>query len=226
MARLERPTNETTNPTTKFLEWKSKEKCFSFYNKENKENVLVKLPLKVLFLEHYHTVKGWHDKSESGIYSNEVYSIGKEPLNVRAFKGGEVAEGLYKEIKDSVHKAGGKYHRSIYVMDAEGNILNLSLRGTAVASYSEFYKDNHHLLDNQFIEVNEALDGKKGSIKYSFPKFTVGEVISREVDNLANESAKVLQSYVNEYNHTEDKVQEAINNDAHLEAVDLDNDIF
>ena len=90
MARLNRPTNETSNPVAKYLNWKSNDKCFSYYDKAKGENVKVELPIKFLFLEHYHTVKGWNDSSESGIYSNEVYSIGKEPLSVKAFKGGEL----------------------------------------------------------------------------------------------------------------------------------------
>ena len=95
MARLKRPTNQTSTPVTQYLNWKSNDKAFAYYDKEKGENVLVQLPLKFLFLEHYHTVKGWNDASESGIYSNEVYSIGKEELSVKAFKGGEIGNGLY-----------------------------------------------------------------------------------------------------------------------------------
>ena len=74
-------------PATKFLEWKSNDKCFEFYDKEKGEKVKVELPLKFLFLEHYHTVKGWSEEANSGIYSNEVYSIGDEEISVKAFKG-------------------------------------------------------------------------------------------------------------------------------------------
>lgn len=213
MARLERPTNESSNPATKFLEWKSNDKCFQYYDKQAQQNVKVELPLKVLFLEHYHTVKGWHDSSESGIYANEVYSIGKEPLTVKAFKGGEIAEGLYKDIKDKVKNAGARYTRSIYVMLEDGTIGNIQLKGAAVGGikkekavskedvkgYSDFYKDNSHLLDNQWIEINEAKEGKSGSVKYSIPFFELGETISREMDTKANYAASELQTYMNAY---------------------------
>ena len=49
-----------------------------------------------------HTVRGWSNSSESGIYSNEVQYIGQEELNVRSFKGGEIACGLWKDIKNKV----------------------------------------------------------------------------------------------------------------------------
>ena len=199
MARLERPTTGSKNPAQKFISWKSNDKCFSYYDKEASQNVKVELPFKFLFLEHYNTVKGWNDASESGIYSNEVYSIGKEEMKVSSFKGGEIATGLYKDIKAKVNSAGGKYHRSVYVLLEDGTIANLQLKGSAVSNYSTFYADNNHLLDNQWVEVNSAEDGKKGAIKYSMPVFTIGKVIDRAFDEKANEQVKVLQEYINDY---------------------------
>lgn len=199
MARLNRPTNQTVNPVTKYINWKSNDKSFSYYDKNKGENVKIDLPIKFLFLEHYHTVKGWNDASESGIYSNEVYAISKEPLTVKAFKGGEIASGLYKENKEQIKNAGGVYHRSIYAMLPDGELVNFQLKGSGVMAYSDFYNDNNHLLDNQFIEVNEALDGKKGAVKYSTPNFTIGKHINKNDDKLANECASKLQDYIDSY---------------------------
>jgi len=200
MARLDRPEQKSENPAVKFLKWKSNDKCFSYYDKSKEENFDVKLPIKFLFLEHYHTVKGWNDASESAIYSNEVYAIGSTELKVRAFKGtSDIAEGLYKDIKPKVLESGGKYHRSIYVMTPDGEIINISLKGAAVQSYSDFYGDNNRLLDNQWIEVATAKDGKKGSIKYSTPVFTMGSTITEKQNELANKAVGILQEYMDAY---------------------------
>tara|TARA_R110000764_G_scaffold74340_1_gene150917 strand:+ start:379 stop:1032 length:654 start_codon:yes stop_codon:yes gene_type:complete len=199
MARLNRPTSGNSTPVTKYLNWKSNDKTFSYYDKEKGENVLVELPIKFLFLEHYHTVKGWNDASESGIYANEVYAISKEPLSVKAFKGGEIGEGLYKEIKDKVKNAGGVYHRSVYGMLETGDLVNFQLKGSTVKAYSDFYNNNNHLLDNQWIEINSANEDKKGAVKFSTPDFKVGKPITKPEDKLANESASVLQSYMDSY---------------------------
>jgi len=128
MARIshQQESNKSSNPTTKYLEWKSNDKSFSFYDKSKGENVKVELPFKFIFLQHYHTVKGWSDASGSGIYSNEVYFIGSEPMSVKSFKGGVIAEGLYKDIKPSITNAGGKYHRSVYVMLEDGSLSGQS----------------------------------------------------------------------------------------------------
>lgn len=213
MARLERPKSTGSNPAKKFLEWKSDAKAFAYYDKDKGENVEVPLPFKFLFLEHYHTVKGWHDATGKGIYSNEVFAIGSEPITVKTFGGLEIASGLYKDIKPKIAQAGGRYCRSVYVMLEDGSIANITLKGAAqgglkkensatkqdVDGYSEFYKKHQHLLDNQWITVNQAIDAKKGATKYSIPLFEVGEVIDRATDEAANVAANTLQDYINEY---------------------------
>lgn len=199
MARLNRPTTGSGTPVTKYLNWKSNDRAFSYYDKQKGENVKVELPLKFLFLEHYHTVKGWNDASESGIYSNEVYSIGKEELNVKAFKGGDIAKGLYKENREKIVNAGGVYHRSVYAMLPDGDLVNFQLKGIGVKAYSDFYNDNNHLLDNQWIEINSAKEGKKGAVKFSSPEFTIGGNISKSEDKMANDCAGILQSYMDSY---------------------------
>ena len=177
MSWLERPEQKSSNPATKFLEWSSNDKCFKYYDKQAKENVLVALPLKFVILEHYHTVKGWNDASESGIYANEVLFTGSEEMEVKAFKGGLLAKGLYKEIKHTVAEKGGHYCRSIYVVLSDGELANISLKGSAVREYSEFDKLNGNKWQNNWMAVTGAKDEKKGSVKYSVPIFEVANAI-------------------------------------------------
>lgn len=201
MARISH-TNEapkSANPTSKYLEWKSNDKSFSYYDKEAGENVKVELPLKFLFLQNYHTVKGWNDASESGIYSNEVFYIGSEPMTVRSFKGGVIAEGLYKDIKPTITAAGGKYNRSIYVMLEDGTVANISLKGSGVRQWSDFMEANKNIIDNQWIEVLTSNDEKKGSIKYSTPEFTVGANLTKQDSAKADDVAAELKNYLDGY---------------------------
>ena len=127
-----------SNPSTKFLQWKSNEKCFEFYNKETQQKVSVPLPFKFLVLDEMHTVSGWNDASSSGIFSNEVKFISKEVMTVKPFKGNEIAKGLYKDIKEKIVSAGGHYVKSIYIMLEDGSLANLQLKGSAVQKWGEF----------------------------------------------------------------------------------------
>lgn len=201
MALISHPTEGSTNPnpTKKYLEWKSSKQSFSYYDRESKKNFDVDLPLKFLFIVQYHTVKGFNDASNSGIYSNEVAFIGKEEMNVKSFKGGPIASGLYSDIKLKVNAAGGSYHKSIYVMLEDGSIGNISLKGSAVSEWSEFLEKNKHLTDNQWVEVNKADAKKKGSVSYSTPSFEIGKVLTKAEAMKVDASVKELQAYLNSY---------------------------
>lgn len=250
MSRLERPTNESSNPAVRFLEWKSNDKSFSYWDKvkaaemknegKSKEqikavcNVKLSLPLKVLFLEHYHTVKGWSDHHGSGIFANEVFGIGKEELNVKVYDNGKsktIGEGLYKNISDKIKGMGAVYHRSIYVMVEDGSVWCIQLKGAAVGGikkekaikklpikgYSDFDKENNHLTDNQWIEIKSVGEGKNGAVKYAIPVFEMGDVITEEINDLANIAASKLQSYVDskkEDSQTVDEPTEAVDKEA------------
>lgn len=217
MARMERPTTESTNPCTKFIQWKSNEKHFSYFDKSKSENVALPMPFKFLFLEHYHTVKGWHGASDKGIYANEVFMLSKEPLTVKTFGGLTIAEGLYKDIKNEVNVAGGVYHRSVYVMLEDGEIANLQLKGAVVGGlkkeqaiskrdvegYSDFYNANNKLMDNQWIVINSAEDAKKGATKYSIPVFEMGEAISPTDNDNADECVSKLVAHMKVYKDKE-----------------------
>ena len=201
MSWLKRPEKKSSNPATKFLEWKSNDKCFAYYDKTKGENVQVPLPLKFVILEHYHTVRGWNDASESGIYSNEVLFTGSEELEVKAFKGGLIAKGVYKEIKHKVNEAGGKYHRSIYAVTNELEIINISLKGASVREYSDFMSNNgdDSIFTKNWIEVKDVIEGKKGAVKYTSPKFSVGPKI-KDASKL-QPFADTLQEYMIEYHN-------------------------
>jgi hypothetical protein len=139
-------------------------------------------------------IKGWHDSSSSGIYSNEVKSTGSEPLTVRAFKGGTIAEGLYKDIKLKVNGLGGDYHASLYFY-LNGEVVNLAIKGAALMSWSDFAKENRKSFLGNYIEVTGALDAKKGSVKYSTPVMVSGGVIDKSVSEGAEDAYDTLQKY-------------------------------
>jgi hypothetical protein len=216
MARISHntETSKSSNPTSKYLDWKSNDKAFEYYDKNAGEKVKVGLPLKFVFLQHYHTVKGWHDPSESNIYSNEVFYIGSEQMTVRSFGNKkknlpavEIASGIYTEMKPKIISAGGKYHRSVYVMLEDGTIANLSFKGAVVREWSDFMEKNKNLVDGQWIEVNSAKDQKKGSIKYSTPEFTMGSNLTAKQSSQADVVASQLKEYLDGYFNKEEAVE-------------------
>ena len=188
-----------SNPATKFLSWKSNDKQFSYYDKETKENVLVPLPLKFLVLDEMHSISGWNDATQSGIYSNEVKFISKETMTVKPFKGNEIAKGLYKDIKEKVKSAGGHYVKSIYIMLEDGTLANLQLKGSAVQKWGEFTAKGKQRLVDEWVVDDKALDGKKGAVKFTTPDFRFLQSITDAESELADECFNTLEAYMSTY---------------------------
>lgn len=226
MSWLERPEQKTKNPVTKWLQWKSEEKTFSYYDKEKEENVNVDLPLNFVILEHYHTVKGWDDQTESGIYANEVFSIGTEELNVKSFgnknlgkKARDIAKGVYKKIKPTILSSGGHYARSIYALTSELEIINISLKGSGVQAYSEFVNDvlgGDYNFDKNWVKITGAKDHTKGRVNYSTPIFEKGSEI-KDSSKIAP-FAKQLQDYMLSYMSDEEPKRQVSEVDKYLDS--------
>lgn len=210
-----------SNPATKFIEWKSNDKCFSYFDKaiaeslqgsdvdviKEKANVKIALPFKFLVLDELSFVKGWSDALTGNIISNEVKFISKETLIAKCYhknlKGEsvttEIAKGLYKDIKDQVVTAGAKYHKSIYVMLEDGSLANIKFKGACVGKWADFTQKTKNRLADEWITVTKAEDGKKGAVKFSTPSFSFANSISDAEADLADEAFNVLESYLKTY---------------------------
>ena len=200
MGFLKREIQTSVNPTSKFLEWKSNNKSFSFFDKETKQNVEVKLPITFIVLEEYHCIKGFSDSDQTGIYSNEVLQIGTEELEVKTFKGRIIAKGLYKDIKGAVNAAGGNYHKSIYAVTKEGELINISLKGAAVSKWSKLVeKGAWKRLSDEWISIESAEDHKKGMVKYSTPNFVFNTSLSENEFKTVKAKATELENYLTTY---------------------------
>jgi hypothetical protein len=188
-----------SNPATKFLEWKSNDQCFEYYDKEAQKKVQVPLPFKFLVLDELHTVKGWNDATSSAIYSNEVKYISKEAMTVKPFKGNEIAKGLYKDIKEKVVSAGGHYTKSIYIMLEDGLLANIQLKGSAVQKWGEFTNKTRNRLADEWVVVAKALEGKKGAVKFFTPEFGFEKSLTNNEGLLADNCFNILEAYLNAY---------------------------
>jgi len=187
------------NPATKFIDWKSNDKQFSYYDKETKLQVPIPLPFKFLALDEMHTVKGWSDSCQSAIYSNEVKFISKEIMTVKPFKGNEIAKGFYSEIKEKVKAAGAHYVKSIYIMLENGSLANLQLKGASCQSWGDFTKKNRSRLPDEWVTVKKSIEGKKGAVKYYTPDFEFDKSLSEAEMSQADEAFGVLEVYLKAY---------------------------
>lgn len=206
-----------TNPATKFISWKSNDKCFSYYDKDSQNNIEITLPFKFLVLDELSSVKGWNDALTGNIISNEVKYISKEIITAKCYhkniKGEkvttEIATGLYKDIKEKVNASGAKYHKSIYVMLEDGTLANLQLKGACVASWGNFTQKVKSRLADEWVIVEKAIDGKKGAVKFTTPEFKFEKSLTDAEAIQADECFNTLELYLKTYlNKSEPTINE------------------
>lgn len=196
------PQVNAPNPAVRWFEWNGEKGHVRYYDKEAQKNVDIPLPFTFLLLDELASVRGWHDASESGIYSNEVRDTTKDVLVVKTFKGETLAEGYYKAIKDRVNTQGGQYVANCYVgvKLEDGNLAICSMRfkGSGLSAWMEFRKAHRSELYEQAVKITGFTEGKKGRITFRMPTFQLTDV-SDATDAQAIELDRQLQTWMDGY---------------------------
>ena len=198
MSRSNPQENSTPNPATRWFEWNGEHGVVRYYDKEVKKNIDVGSDFTFVLLDQLGSVRGWHDASQSGIYSNEVKDTRQDVLVVKAFKGGPLAEGFYKDIKDRVNAVGGQFNANCYIAFRNGDgaltIGSLRFKGAALGAWMEFCKAHRSDLYKKAIRIHGFTEGKKGRIVFRVPVLTLVEL-----SPASNEAATALDVTLQEF---------------------------
>jgi hypothetical protein len=195
------PTEKQPNPASRFYEWSGKNGNLTHYDKDKKEEVKTEIPFTFLLLDELATIKGWHDPSDSGIYSNEVRDTRGDVLVVKSFKGGTIAEGLYSQIKDRIKAQGGHFVANLYIAyrDQEKLVLGaLQFKGAALHAWSDFRREHPEEVYKKAVSIIATKEGKKGSVTFQTPIFDLKDV-SEKTNTEAKEIDSELQKYLGSY---------------------------
>jgi hypothetical protein len=195
------PQESAPNPAVRWFEWNGEKGLVRYYDKDSKQNVDVPLPFSFMLLDQLAGVGGWHDASDSGIYSNQVKDTRADVLVVKSFKGGILAEGLYKDIKDRVAAQGGQFVAQCYIAfknPTELAIAVLRIKGAALREWMEFTRDNRSQLYKGAVTIPSFTEGKKGSIKYRVPVLKLA-AITEASNNQAVALDAQLQEWLDGY---------------------------
>lgn len=195
------PTLNQPHPCTRWYEWNGETGVVRYYDKAKKENVEVGDDFTFIMLDELATIKGWHEKSKSGIHSNEVRDTRAQPFVVKAFQGGTLAEGIYQNIKDRVAVVGGKFTANLYIAYKDGKELkigSIQFSGAALGEWMDFRKANRADLYNKAVRIKGSTEGKKGKITFHTPKFHLTDVTG-PTNEAAIELDKEVQAYLEGY---------------------------
>lgn len=197
MSRSNPNENINPNPATRRFEWNGEQGVVRYYDKETQKNVDVGSDFTFILLDQLGTVRGWHNESDSGIYANEVKDTRQEVLVVKAFKGGTLAEGIYKDIKDRVNTLGGQFLANCYIAFKNGGPLaigSLGLKGAALSAWMDFTKAHRADLYKKAIRINGFTEGKKGRIVFRVPVLSL-----KDIDPATDAQAVTLDRELQEF---------------------------
>jgi len=197
------PTSESKNPSARWFEWAGADDAghVKYYDKEEEKSVKVDLPFTFLVLDELATIKGFNDDANAGLYSNEVKDTRNQPMTVSIFGKGEVASGLYADIKDKVKSKGGKFASSVYIaakIDGELKIANITFVGSSVSQWMDFKKAHGKAIYDNAVVIQAYEDRKKGRTDYRAPLFSLKDC-SQETQDQAVALDKELQEFLQSY---------------------------
>lgn len=202
------PTETSSNPCQRWFEYAGGNDGghVRYYDKEAAQSVNVGEKFAFLLLDELATVKGWHDNSDSGIYANEVKDLRQDVLVVKSFKGGELASGLYSQIKDRVGNFGGHFHASCYIAFKDGDkyrLGNIGFKGASLRAWMDFKKsagrrDGRPAYFIDAIKIDGYDEGTKGKVTFRTPRFSLTKV-SDEANAEAMNLDQELQSFLADY---------------------------
>lgn len=201
MSRSNPHDNGATNPAVRWFEWNGENGVVRYYDKDAKKNVDVDGPFSFILLDELASVRGWHEASQSGIYSNEVRDVSQDVMVVKSFKGGIQAEGVYRDIKDRVNALGGHYTANCYIAFKHNGALaigSIRFKGAALGSWMEFRKAHRAELFKKAVAITGTTKGKKGRIVYQMPVFTLRD-LSDDSNRVALALDMELQAFLASY---------------------------
>lgn len=223
MSRSNPTENSTPSPAVRWFEWNGEVGTVRYYDKEQQKRVDVGADFTFILLDQLGSVRGWHEPSESGIYSNEVKDTRQDALIVRAFKAGTLVEGLYKDIKDRANTLGGQFVTNCYIaFKHDGlSIGSLRFKGATLGAWMEFCKSHRADLFKKAVRIKGFTEGKKGRIVYRVPVFELAE-ISDETNKAAIGLDATLQEFLKGYlkKNTRDRAEQAAPDTSESEGYD------
>lgn len=199
------PNAGVANPATRWFEWRGGDGVIRWYDKSKKENhdivVDKKNPFRFIVLDVLATVTGYNKKRKSGIYSNEVRDTRTDPLIVKFFEGGTIAEGLWADIKDKVVANKGGFSAVCYVAFKDGKDLKIGgikFKGCSLGPWFEFQKDHRNDIDTKGVAIVGSEADTTGDVEFKKPIFGIVE-ISPETNEAAGALAQELAKFHTAY---------------------------
>lgn len=193
---------DLVNPAVRYFDWAGKASVgkLTYYDKESKETIAVRMPFRFLVLDRVAQVGGGTGKKKDfqGFWSNAVRDTRVDPFIVKN-KNGVYAEGLWKDIKDKHTAFVTGLYIAFYDENKELQIGYLRLQGCANSAWIEFTKTHRNIYRGVFSITGAELDDS-GEVSFKFPVYDWSDKITDETNDAATAlDSDILQPYLTAY---------------------------
>ena len=192
-----------TNPAALRIEWKGdiSKGYFSFYDKEEKENVVIK-QIRFIPLFERHAVGGYSEKHNTGLFSNEIDNLKTQEIVLSKFQNEkfvEITRGLYANLEGdrAICFGGSGYQKIVYVLILKakgiesGTIAKITMAGSALGPWFDLTDDER----KDTITVTEFTEHEKGKTEFRSPVFKI-DATTDENEELAEAAFDKVEAYV------------------------------
>ena len=152
-----------TSPITQYIKYKGSTGEIQIYKKKTGEiETRTAKGFEFYILNGCACVKGYSQKHEAGIHSNDVAHPGEQELDVRV--GSEsLGKGFWRDIKDSVKSKGAKYCQSYFGL-YKGELSRFDVYGSGLGNL-------FNLSHPDKIQIAEIVSDKFGSVTFYRPVY-------------------------------------------------------
>jgi len=169
--------NKIKSPIKYYIEFGGAEGVWAYWDGE--KNVRVDA-LEFVVMDVRSSIGGWSDSNNCRIHSNIVKNV-QVPFSVKAGKN-VIVEGLYKDIKNEIIAAGGKFVTNIFAMAKIDEVwapVDIQLSGACLRDWSAFVEASGNIFKVYSATVTAARgeQQKKGSVKYYTPTFVLNPLV-------------------------------------------------
>lgn len=183
------------HPSIQWNKWK-KEK-FIHWDKVEQVEKDSTIPEEFIVVAEAWSITWWLDSKNCWVWSNEAFSLWKDPIVIRDSMGWIVLEWMWKDIKDKAKGMGMKLVKNIHFItnDSPDEIRTISLVWAWLSDWINWFAETPFVLSNNKIKFAWIKDWKKWANKYKFPHFEAGKTLTDEDKKIQMAWAQSLLDY-------------------------------
>jgi len=197
-----KPSSIIDNPVQILVDWSSKRKCWSIYDRATKTSTDCPATgdrsLKFVTLDMWSSVSGFNKKEKAAYYGTEVKNCAKEQITV-FLKKAEFKTDFWANLKAI---RGLKFAKIVYAMVVIKDtyqLAKITMSGASSGQWFELVKSiggERALEGDLVVSVSEVVAHDDGEIPYNSPVFAVTQGIPPDMADQAHSFDVLLQHYL------------------------------